>query len=237
MAWYGFGADLCSMLPPFPLAIIEDQAPIRETLQEYLCAQPEFRCVLIAESVEEFLEELPAAAVLPQLILSDIGLPGLTGIEGIPLIQERLPEAQILMLSVFADAERVFQALRAGAVGYLLKSTPLAQLKEHLLQVAAGGSPMSPGVARFVVQAFQRQQPAAARPDLSPAERRADEPLTARELEIVRGIEDGLSYQFIANRLFISIDTVRNHIRNVYRKLQVNSRGELMAHALKRRRD
>ena len=234
MARHGFGPDLWAMHSPLPLAIIEDQASIRETLQEYLGGQPEFRCVLVAESIEAFLQELPSAALPPQLILSDIGLPGLTGIEGIPLIEEQLPQAQILMLSVFADAERVFQALRAGAVGYLLKNTPLAQLKEHLLQVAAGGSPMSPGVARFVVQAFQRQP---VRPDISLAELLPDEPLTARELEIVRGIEDGLSYQLIANRHFISLDTVRNHIRNVYRKLQVNSKGELMAHALKRQRN
>ncbi len=220
---------------PLALAIIEDQVSIRETLHEYLGTQPEFRCVLLAESVEEFLARLPTAAIPPQLILSDIGLPGLTGIEGLPLILEQLPEAQVLMLSVYADAERVFEALRAGAVGYLLKNTPLAQLKEHLLQVAMGGSPMSPGVARFVVQAFRRQpvaRPAIALTDLLP-----EEPLTARELEIVRGIEDGLSYQLIANRHHISLDTVRNHIRSVYRKLQVNSRGELMAHALKRRRD
>ena len=214
----------------FSLAIIEDHAAIRETLHEYLGAQPEFCCVLMADSVEAFLEELPTAARPPQLILSDIGLPGLTGIAGLPLILARLPEAQVLMLSVYADAERVFEALRAGAVGYLLKNTPLAQLKEHLLQVAAGGSPMSPGVARFVVQAFRQQLVAPAQ------EKRPLEPLTPRELEIVRGIEDGLSYQLIAERHFISLDTVRNHIRSVYRKLQVNSRGELLAHALKRQR-
>lgn len=217
---------------PIALAIIEDQTVIRETLHEYLGAQPEFCCVLLADSVESFLEELPTAAPSPQLILSDIGLPGLTGTEGIPLILARLPEAQVLMLSIYADAERVFETLRAGAVGYLLKNTPLAQLKEHLLQVAAGGSPMSPGVARFVVQAFRQQQAAPARP----LEKRPLEPLTPRELEIVRSIEDGLSYQLIAERHFISLDTVRNHIRSVYRKLQVNSRGELLAHALKRQR-
>ncbi|MDB5269745.1 MAG: hypothetical protein JWP58_2785 [Hymenobacter sp.] len=219
---------------PLALAIIEDQAAIRETLHDYLCAQPEFRCVLIVDSVEAFLQELPTAAGPPQLILSDIGLPGLTGIEGIPLIQELLPEAQVLMLSVYADAERVFEALRAGAVGYLLKHTPLAQLKEHLLQVAAGGSPMSPGVARFVVQAFQQQlvAPIAA----LPLEHLLAEPLTARELEVVRGIEDGLSYKLIAERHFVSIDTVRSHIRNVYRKLQVNSKAELLAQTLKRQR-
>ena len=221
---------------PLTLAIIEDQAPIRETLHEYLCAQPEFRCVLIAESVEAFLEHLPTATAPPQLILSDIGLPGLTGIEGLPLIMERLPAAQVLMLSVYADAERVFEALRAGAVGYLLKNTPLAQLKEHLLQVAAGGSPMSPGVARFVVQAFH-PKPRPAGSSIPLLELLPEEPLTVRELEIVRGIEDGLSYKLIAERHFISLDTVRGHIRNVYRKLQVNSKGELLAQALKRRRD
>jgi DNA-binding NarL/FixJ family response regulator len=211
---------------PYSLALIEDQAPIRETLVEYLAAQPEFRCVVVAGSVEEFLALLPGAAAAPQLILSDIGLPGRSGIEGLPLIKAQLPEAQVVMLSVYTEAERVYQALCAGAVGYLLKDTPLAQLKEHLLQVAAGGSPMSPGVARHVVQAFQRL---AQRPAPTPSE-----PLTPRELEIVRGIEDGLSYKLIAARLHISIDTVRNHIRNVYRKLQVNSKGELLAQALRR---
>jgi DNA-binding NarL/FixJ family response regulator len=146
-----------------------------------------------------------------------------------------LPDAQVLMLSVYADAERVFEALRAGAVGYLLKNTPLAQLKEHLLQVAAGGSPMSPGVARYVVQAFA-QTPAALPPNIPLDDLFPSEALTARELEIVRGIEDGLSYKLIAERHFISIDTVRNHIRSVYRKLQINSKSELMAHALKRQR-
>ncbi|MDO7845920.1 response regulator transcription factor [Hymenobacter sp. M29] len=221
---------------PLALAIIEDQAAIRETLHEYLCAQPEFRCVLISESVEAFLWDLPAAPAPPQLILSDIGLPGLTGIEGIPLIQAQLPDAQVLMLSVYADAERVFEALRAGAVGYLLKNTPLAQLKEHLLQVAAGGSPMSPGVARFVVQAFLGQSPQPAPAGIPLANLLPEEPLTARELEIVRGIEDGLSYKLIAERHYISLDTVRSHIRNVYRKLQVNSKAELMAQTLKRQR-
>lgn len=141
---------------PHSLALIEDQASIRETLHEYLAAQPEFRCVVVAGSIEEFLALLPGAAAAPQLILSDIGLPGRSGIEGLPLIRAQLPEAQVVMLSVYAEAERVYQALCAGAVGYLLKDTPLIQLKEHLLQVAAGGSPMSPGVARHVVRAFQR---------------------------------------------------------------------------------
>ncbi len=217
------------MQAPYALALLEDDVVIRETLLEYLAAQPEFRCMAAVGSVEEFLAYLEAGGAAPQLLVSDIGLPGRTGIEGLPLIQAQLPEVQVLMLSVYADSTRIFAALQAGAVGYLLKNTPLAHLKEALLQLAAGGSPMSPGVARQVVQSFRL--PAAGASAGPPAE-----PLTARELEVVRGIEEGLSYQFIADRLFISLDTVRNHIRAVYRKLQVNSRGELMARAIQRQR-
>ncbi len=201
-----------------PIALIEDQAALREAYTRYLCAQPEFRCVLVAASVEEFLAKLAEAEELPRLVLSDIGLPGgCTGIEGIPLIRARLPLAEVLLISVYSDAERVFQALCAGAVGYLLKNTPLAQLKEALLEVAAGGSPMSPSIARHVIRHFR------------PAPAAQHEALTAREHQIVQGIEDGLSYKLIAARLGIQMGTVQNHIRNVYRKLEINSKGELLA--------
>jgi DNA-binding NarL/FixJ family response regulator len=208
------------MLPsaaPLALAIVEDQPDIRATLTDYLCAQPELRCVLIADSIEDFFNQLPTVAEPPRVILCDIGLPGLSGIAALPLFKEALPAADVLMLSVFQDAERVFQALCAGAVGYLVKDTPLPQLKENLLQVAAGGSPMSPAIARHVVRQLQ--------PVASPAS-----VLTARELQVVRAIEDGLSYKLIADRLHITLDMVRNHIRAVYRKLQVNSKAEVVAH-------
>ncbi|MDO7877163.1 response regulator transcription factor [Hymenobacter sp. ASUV-10] len=203
-----------------PIAIIEDQPELRAALADYLCQQPEFRCVLVVGSVEEFLAGASAVNPTPQLILSDIGLPGRSGIEGLPLIRQRLPQAQVIMLSVFNDAERVVAALRAGAVGYLEKDTLPAQVKEALLQVAAGGSPMSPGVARQVVRFFQpapSQQP--------------QEALTPREQEVVRAIEDGLSYKLVAKRLFISVDTVRAHIRSVYRKLEVNSKADILRRA------
>lgn len=203
------------------LGIIEDQAAIRAALCEYLGTQPEFSCVLCAGSHEEFvagLADLPAAA-LPTLVLSDIGLPGRSGIEGLAVLRQVLPQAEVLMLSVYTDAERVFEALRQGAVGYLEKTTPLPLLKEHLLQVAAGGSPMSPSVARHVTRYFAPR----------PATHLAG--LTPRELDIVRGIEDGLSYKLIAERLHLSIDTVRTYIRQVYGKLQINSKGELLAKA------
>ena len=212
----------------FPLAIIEDQTPIREMLHQYLCAQPEFECVLIAVSMEDFFRQLPALGTLPTLVLSDIGLPGRTGIEGLPLILAQLPEAQVLMLSVYTDAPRVFEAICAGAVGYLVKNPPLPVIKAHLLEVAAGGSPMSPAVARHVLQAFRRQPPVAVA--ASEAAR-----LTAREQEVVAAVEEGLSYKLIADAFGITHDTVKNHLRAVYRKLHINSKGELLALALKRR--
>ncbi len=206
-----------------PIAIIEDLPAIRNALAMYFGQQPELRCVLVADSIEAFLAALPDTAVKPRVVLCDIGLPGRTGIEGLPLIRQQLPKADVVMLSVFTDADRVFQALCAGAVGYLVKETPLPQLKQSLLEVAAGGSPMSPAVARHVIRHFQpRPAPEAA--------------LTARELQVVQAIQDGLSYKLIADRLGIAIDTVRNHIRQVYGKLHVNSKAEVIAHFQRERK-
>lgn len=199
------------------LAIVEDQPAIRQALSTYLCAQPEFKCVLVAESVEELLAALDSGeGIAPQIILSDIGLPGITGIAGIPLVRQRLPQAEVVLITVYQDADRVFQALCAGAVGYLVKTTPLPEIKQALLDVRAGGSPMSSAVARHVVRYF-RPAPT------------AQSPLTAREEQIVQAIEQGLSYKLVADRLGISLNTVRAHIRTVYEKLQISSKGELMA--------
>lgn len=201
---------------PTPLAIIEDDPSILQSYHTYLCAQPEFECVLTAGSVEEFLELLPSASRPPRLILSDIGLPGMTGIEGVARIRQVLPKAEVVLITVFADPERLFQALCAGAVGYLLKSTMLREVKAGLLEVLDGGSPMSPAIARHVVRHFRPAPPVA-------------EALSARELQLVQAIEEGLSYRLVAERLGISLNTVRTYIRRIYDKLQVNSRAELAA--------
>ncbi len=205
---------LCPMRTP--LAIIEDHPTIRQTYATYLCAQPEFDCVLVVGSVEEFLTEAVKLAVPPRLVLSDIGLPGLSGIEGVTRIRQILPAAEVVLITVFSEAERVFQALCAGAVGYLLKSTSLSEVKAGLLEVLAGGAPMSPAIARHVVRHF--------RPAAAPAQI-----LTPRELQLVQAIEEGLSYKLVGERLGISLNTVRTFIRRIYDKLEINSKAELMA--------
>ena len=199
-----------------PLAIIEDDPSIRQSYTTYLCAQPEFECVLVAGSVEEFLERLPTANRLPRLVLSDIGLPGINGIEGVARIKRILPATEVVLITVFNEPERLFQALCAGAVGYLLKSTMLRDVKAGLLDVLSGGSPMSPAIARHVVRHFQPAPP-------------VTEVLTARELQLVQAIEEGLSYRLVAERLGITINTVRTLIRRVYDKLEVHSKAELTA--------
>jgi DNA-binding NarL/FixJ family response regulator len=204
-----------------PLAIIEDQPSIRQAFVTYLSAQPEFDVVLVADSVEDFIARLGEARHLPRLILSDIGLPGMSGIDGIGLIRQHLPLADVVLITVYQDADRVFKALCAGAVGYLIKATPLTEIKDGLLDVLNGGSPMSPAIARHIVRYF--------RPEQQPTEE-----LTVREQQLVRAIGDGLSYKLIADRMGISLNTVRTYIRIVYRKLEINSKAELTAQAVKR---
>lgn len=196
------------------LAIVEDQLAIRTALHTYLGAQPEFECVAVAGSVEELLALLAAGAPTPRLVLSDIGLPGATGIEGIGLIRELAPQAEVVLITVYNDADRTFQALCAGAVGYLVKSTPLPAIKQALLDVLDGGAPMSPAIARHVMRYFRPVAPSAA--------------LTPREQQIVEALEQGLSYKLVAVRLGISLNTVRAYIRTVYDKLQINSKAELL---------
>lgn len=198
------------------LALVEDDPTVRELLSGYLCRQPEFDCVLVAGSAEELLAWLPDTATPPQLVLLDIHLPGLSGLETLPHLQRLIPEAEVVMQTVFEDTDNIYEALRRGASGYLLKSTPLPAIKAALLDVAQGGAPMSRAVARKVLGHFK------------PSPVSAPETLTEREREVLQGLVDGLSEKLVAARLDLSIQTIHSHVKRIYRKLQVNSRGELM---------
>jgi len=203
------------------IAIIEDISDIRETLKEFLKNQGEFLCELATESVEDFLKQSDSC-MAPDIVLLDIGLPGISGINGMKFIKQKFPDVDIIMLTVYDDANKIFQSLCAGATGYLLKNTSLNKIKEAIIELKNGGAPMSPQIARKILEHF------------NPAKQeKIKSPLTDKEQLIVAGLVDGLSYKAIANNLGNSIETVRHHIKNIYRKLHVNSKAEVIGKSMR----
>jgi len=202
------------------IALIEDDIELKELLEKYLNFQENFNVALSVVSAEEFFEEYKQVEKIDILII-DIGLPGISGIDALPKIKQYLPQTEVIMLTVHDDSEKVFQSLRRGASGYLLKNTPLDKIKESIEQIFAGGSPMSPNIARKIVEFF------------NPKQNEVHKELSNREKEIVVALVDGLSYKLVADRLDISIDTVRQHIRSIYRKLNVNSKAEVISKSFK----
>jgi len=198
------------------VAIVEDDKYIRHSMVEFLQMQPDFTLLGEFGSVEAFI----SSALTPDVLLLDIELPGISGLEGAFRIKEQHPGINILMLTVYEDRERIFKALQAGATGYLLKNTPLIKIRTAILEAVEGGAPMSPLVAKKVVAYFS------GRP--APVEESSHEQLTVREHEVSQLLINGDTYKQIAWRLSISPDTVRQHIKNIYRKLQVNSRVQLI---------
>lgn len=188
---------------PIRLALIEDDPEVRELLHGYLCRQPEFDCVVVAASVGEFLTRVPALPHPPQVLLLDSGLPGSPGTEALPLLLRQQPQLTIVLQTVFDDADRTYQALCQGASGYLLKNTPLADLKAAVLSIARGGAPLSRAVARKVLAHFRRR----------PAQ------LSAPEREVLHAVVEGLSDQQVSARLGITPDVMRTHVRLIYQKL------------------
>ncbi len=203
------------------VAIIEDIADTRNGIAEFLNRQRSIMCKTTADSIESFLTNTSKEEIIDVLLL-DIGLPGMSGISGIKLIKERYPDINILMLTVYEDSDKVFEAVCAGAVGYLIKNTPLIKIKEAIEDVYTGGAPMSAQIARKVVEFFNQVKPAL-----------HEQILTFKEKEIVAGLVDGLSYKMIAAANIISIETVRFHIKNIYRKLHVNCKAEVITKSLR----
>lgn len=207
------------------VSIIEDDTFILKSIVNYLQMQAELCVDSGFSSVNDFLKN---ASSQPDVLLLDIELPAMCGLEGAFLIKQKLPETNILMLTVYEDKERVFKALQAGATGYLLKSTPLDKIKTSIIEAAHGGVPMTASIAKKVLSFFSTNH--------STVYSETHESLTNREVQISNLLIKGDTYKQIAYGLFISPDTVRQHIKNIYRKLQINSRVQLINEFNKRKR-
>lgn len=206
---------------PTRIVIVEDDRQLREGLQSLINFTSNFSCVKSFGNMEAALREIKGDAV--DLVLTDIGLPQMDGIEGTRVLREKFPDLPIVVLTVHNESDKIFQALCAGANGYLLKNTPPAQIIEALTEVLSGGAPMSPDVARRVVTLFRKFAP----PEV------ADYHLTEQEKQILKLLVDGHHYKTAAYELGISIHTVSFHLRNVYEKLHVHSKTEAVAKALR----
>jgi DNA-binding NarL/FixJ family response regulator len=204
------------------VSIVDDNDGIRTDLATLIRRAPSLKLLGEYADAESALEEIPTKT--PDVVLMDINLPGIDGVECVRMLKSRLPKLQVLMLTVYEDSDSLFKSLRAGASGYLLKRTASARLLEAIHEVSTGGSPMTPQLARRVVQFFNRPQT----DDQSPVSR-----LTPGEREFLDLLAKGYAYKEIADRMNISIDTVRSYVRTVYEKLHVHSRTEAVVKYLR----
>ena len=203
------------------VAIIEDQREIREGLRTLIGGTSGYTCVGAYESVEEALGGL--AGEFPAVILVDIGLPGMSGIEGIPRLRDLCTDSRCLVLTVYDDDDRIFSALCAGASGYLLKKTPPARLLESLKEAVAGGGPMSPEIANRVIRLFRDFR----------ASQPTDHELTPHELRLLKLLAEGHNYKTAARELDVSVNTISFHMKHIYEKLHVHSKSQAVAKALR----
>ncbi|HEY4337908.1 MAG TPA: response regulator transcription factor [Puia sp.] len=206
------------------IAIVEDNNTLRSSLESLFNRTDGMRCVASLNNLLNVISEVGAAK--PEIILMDIGLPNISGIEGVWTVKTHFPNIQILMFTVFDDDENIFDAIRAGASGYLLKKTPPAEIVQAVRDLYQGGAPMTSSIARRVIQSFQAVPPTIVE----------DYRLTVRENEILYSLVDGLSYKKIADKYCVSISTIRTHICNIYNKLHVNSKAAAVARVLGPRR-
>jgi DNA-binding NarL/FixJ family response regulator len=207
---------------PITVSIVEDNDQLRATLARLISKAEDFHCVSQYANAEAALEGLPKDK--PQVVLMDINLPGINGVECVRRLKQIAPEIAAVMLTAYEDTENIFNALAAGATGYLLKRAPRAELLDAMREVHRGGSPMTTHIARKVVQSFQKTAP-------SP---QAEGVLSAREQEVLDHLSQGFLYKEIAEKMGISYETVHTYIRRIYEKLQVRTRTEAVAKFLRR---
>ena len=205
------------------VGIIEDNNALRQSLEQLFNRTEEMKCTVSLSNLMNVASDIGKS--IPDIVLMDIGLPNISGIEGVRTIKANFPEVEVLMFTVFEDDEKIYDAIRSGASGYLLKKTPPEEIIEAVRELYDGGAPMSPSIARKVIQAFQAK----------PSNVTEDYQLTARESEILYSLVDGLSYKKMAEKYFVSISTIRTHICNIYHKLHVNSKSQAVAKALQNR--
>jgi DNA-binding NarL/FixJ family response regulator len=213
--------------PPLTVAIVDDDPVIRMGLESLLSRSPGFVCGGVYSDAESAMSGLPLRP--PQVLLMDIQLPGLDGITAIRTLRGRLPDTEIIMLTAVEDHARIVSSFAAGASGYLLKQTPPAKILEAILEVRGGGSPMSAPIARRLVKLFGNDKTAPAPPQPAQVQNvEANSTLTAREREVLDLMAEGLLYKEAADRLGLSVDTIRAHLRNIYKKLRVRNRTEAL---------
>jgi len=199
------------------VAVVEDNQGLREQLVQILNSAPDIRCVGAFASGEEALKEIPARN--PDVVLMDIKLPGMSGIQCVAELKSIMPALQVIMVTVYEDSESLFRALKAGANGYLVKSSPPEQLLEAVRDVYAGGSPMSSPIARKVVQYFHVLGPSSAEA----------ENLSPREQQVLALLASGFIYKEIGDKLKIGVETVRTHVKSICQKMHVRNRLEAVA--------
>ena len=203
------------------VAIVEDEETVCHSLGLLIDGTPGYTCVGMFPSMEDALERMGARVL--HVLLLDLHLPGMSGTEGVKVLQNQYPEVRVLILTVYDDEEKVFESICNGATGYLLKKTPPARLLEAIQQAHEGGSPMTPEIARKVVDLFRKTGP----PE------KLDTDLTPQEVRLLKMLADGYSYKAAANRLKISINTIRVYIRSTYEKLHVHSKSEAVSKAIR----
>ena len=206
------------------VSIVDDEVDLRENIAGYVDAANGFKCISVHSNAKEALANLPTEK--PDVVLMDINLGGMSGIECVRLLKPLIPETQVVMLTVFEDTEKIFSALSSGASGYLLKRLSPVKLLEAIREVHEGGSPMSAPIARKVVLSLQPAKSATTNDDATA--------LSPREREVLNGLAEGQAYKQIGDKLGLSIHTVRNYIRRIYQKLHVRSCGEAVAKYLQK---